>query len=269
MFYTVCARHSLVSLFDMIIRLSGQEIAYAYGYLANAYGISTNEPVTCLIGPDQKKLEDALRDVEAICHPSRLDLPVTLDYIPAVRDALQSAKTYADVQGFVGQLRERMHSELKHRLFLFVPPAEGRLYNQKEAFGPDVARKFPKATCDIEHAGDCIAVGQYTAAVFHLMRVMERGLQRLGKKLGIKVTEEKNWQNILDQIDKAVRSLPDNSPQLKSRKQKLAAASAHLSQVKLAWRNPVMHPKADYSPENAAEIYGNVKTFMCHLVPIV
>src|SRR5712692_10396705 len=38
MFYGVCARPALVNLFDMIIKLKGHEVAYAYGYLANAYG---------------------------------------------------------------------------------------------------------------------------------------------------------------------------------------------------------------------------------------
>ena len=109
----------------------------------------------------------------------------------------------------------------------------------------------------------------YTAAVFHLMRVMERGVQRLGGKLGIKVAGEKNWQNILDEVNKQIKSLPEGTRKLKAIKSQLAAASAHLYNVKLAWRNPVMHPKASYSPEEAVDIYSHVKTFMAHLASIV
>jgi hypothetical protein len=73
MFYGVCARPALVNLFDMIIKLKGHEVAYAYGYLANAYGLSTNDPVTRPLGPDAKILTDALNEVEKVCNP--LELP--------------------------------------------------------------------------------------------------------------------------------------------------------------------------------------------------
>lgn len=263
------ALRSLISLLDMIIRLSGQEVAYAYGYLANAYGISTNEPVTRHLGPDQGKLSEALDAVESACAPNRLDLPFTLDYVPIVRRALASARTYADVQSFVGQLRDRMHSELKVKLFLYIPSQEAGFYNQKEAFGPEVARKFGKSISDIEAAGDCLALGMYTASVFHLMRVVERGVQRFGKKLGIDLATEKNWQVILNGLNQPIGALPENTPSLKSKKSELAAAAAHLYNVKLAWRNPVMHPKASYNPEEAVDIYRNVKTFMVHLASII
>jgi len=174
----------------MIIKLKGHEVAYAYGYLANAYGLSTNEPVTRPLGPDATLLTDALDEVEQVCRT--LELPITLDYIPTVRRALTEAKTYSDIQNYVGQLRERMHSELKSRLFLFVPPIEARFYNVMEPFGPAVARKFSKATNDMENAGDCIALGVPTPAVFCLMRVMERGVQRTGRTSLSKLISKSN-----------------------------------------------------------------------------
>ena len=251
----------------MIVKLKGHEVAYAYGYLANAFGLSTNEPITRPLGPDAKLLTDAIAEVEQVCNT--LELPTTLDYIPVLRRQLQNARTYSDVQNYVGQLRERMHSELKTRLFVFVPPIEARFYDVKEPFGSEVAQKFPKAISDSEDAGNCIALGLATPAVFCLMRVMERGVQRLGKKLGVKLAGEMNWQNILDQVDKAIKALPAKTTAQKRRKAKFAGASAHLYNVKLAWRNPVMHPKENYSAQHAAEIYGLVKIFMGHLAAFV
>lgn len=49
MFYDLVRASRLISLFDMIIDLNGHEVAYAYGYLANAYGISGNEPLSRLL----------------------------------------------------------------------------------------------------------------------------------------------------------------------------------------------------------------------------
>ena len=67
----------------MIIKLSGHEVAYAYGYLANAQGLSENEPVTRTLDPDQKAtLADALSQVAAAWDKTRLDLQLTLTHIP-------------------------------------------------------------------------------------------------------------------------------------------------------------------------------------------
>ena len=147
-----------------------------------------------------------------------------------------------------------MHDELKSRLFLYVPAIEATFYGVKEAFGGKVAAKFRGTATDIESSGDCIALGLFTASIFHLMRVMERGVQKFGKRLGIVLVGEKNWQNILDEINKAIKDMPDSPPTAKKKKAAFAAASANLFNVKLAWRNPVMHPKESYTPEEAAEI---------------
>ncbi len=260
----------LINFFDMLVELSGHEVAYAYGYLANAYGISTNEPVSRPLDPDQKvPLARALEEVEKACRPERLDLPATLAHVPRVRRALEEAATYYDVQNPIGELRSRMHDELKARLFLLVPPQEASYYNQREPFGPEVAKRFPHATTDIESASDGIALGMHTASVFHLMRVMERGVQKFGKALKVALARGKKLAEHPRRINKAIKALPENTPRLKARKAEVATVSAYLYSVKLAWRNPVMHPKATYSPEEAVDVYGHVKSFMKKLASIL
>ena len=101
------------------------------------------------------------------------------------------------------------------------------------------------------------------------MRVMERAVQAFGVKLGVPKAAEKNWQNILDELNKKVRMLPESTPEEKEAKAEYANASANLFNVKLAWRNPVMHPRASYNPEEAVEIYDKVKTFTKHLTTIL
>ena len=36
----ICERYRLINLLDMIIKLNGHEVAYAYGHLGNAEGIA-------------------------------------------------------------------------------------------------------------------------------------------------------------------------------------------------------------------------------------
>jgi hypothetical protein len=230
--------------------------------------LSSNEPVDRLLPGDQKlTLSDALKLVEETS--TALHLEMTLSGIPRLREAIKNASRYGDLILPVQELRLRMHDELKSRLFLYVPAIEATFYGVKEAFGEKVAAKFRGTATDIESSGDCIALGLSTASVFHLMRVMERGVQRFGKRLGITLVGEKNWQNILDEINKAIKGMPDLPPAAKKKKAALAAASANLFNVKLAWRNPVMHPKESYAPEEASEIYATVKRFMEHLATVV
>ena len=96
------------------------------------------------------------------------------------------------------------------------------------------------------------------------MRVMEAGVQRLGKKLGISLANEKNWQNILDEVNKAVKALPSKTTRQKNICAIYSEAAAYLFNVKQAWRNPTMHPKKTYTEEQAGGIINSVKTFMNH-----
>ena len=97
------------------------------------------------------------------------------------------------------------------------------------------------------------------------MRVVEIGVQKLGNKLAVALAEEKNWQNILDEVNKAIKKLDQKAESTK----RFAASAAHLYNVKLAWRNEVMHPKATYTEQEADEIFRHVKTFISDLAEIV
>src|SRR5207249_8637931 len=44
-----------------------------------------------------------------------------------------------------------------------------------------------------------------------------------------------------------------------------ADVAAHLRAVKAAWRNPTIHVRRDYTPEQAEEVYLHVGIFMRHL----
>ena len=94
---------------------------------------------------------------------------------------------------------------------------------------------------------------------------MEIAVQRLGATLGIALTQEKNWQNILDEINKAIKVLPPKD----TRTIALSQAAGHLYNVKVAWRNPTMHPKIIYTLEEAADLIAAVKGFMNHLAEVI
>lgn len=167
-------------------------------------------------------------------------IPATDARLGRLKGALEADCEYSELNAQLRALRETLEDELRSLFVLYMPPKQATSFLAGSALlGAKVESKFPALATDIEEAGKCLGTGRTTAAVFHLMRVMETGVQELAGSLGVAVPQEKMWQPLLDEIDKAIRGLP-----LKDAKTaQYAEASANLFNVKLAWRNEVMHPK--------------------------
>ncbi len=165
----------------------------------------------------------------------------------------------------ISELEQTISWEMEDKLFMFIPPERASFYDQPELLGKDVNSKFPTIQFDIVEAGNCYAAGRSTAVVFHLMRIVEIAVQEFGKKLGVSFVGEKNWQNILDETNKAIKALNPKDPKTVE----ISQASANLYAVKLAWRNEVMHPKDTYTLEEANNLISQVKIFMMQLAQIV
>lgn len=194
-----------------------------------------------------------------------LDLRSSLAHIKRLRELVVDRDLDIDVQlweRFCTEIQTRIIDDLSQRWFLHVPPSSVDLYRQPTPpFGIEVENKFPQMSEDISEAAKCLALQRSTAVVFHLMRVMELGTQSFGTKLGIALTDDKNWQNILDEVNKNIKSRDHKLPETKA----YAEAASHLYNVKVAWRNEVMHPKQTYTTEEADTIFRSVKTFTIDL----
>lgn len=215
---------------------------------------------------DLGKFLKFINDVSAQC--IHLQLILSIDQIGRIKDAIRRPVKYGYLRSVLVELRNRMADELKGRVHLSVTRPDSDLYTARFPFGEDVASKFSRAASDISEAAKCLALERPTASVFHLMRVMELGVQNFGKRLGVASTSEKTWQKILDDLNASIKAMPAKTKMQKSKKERYAAAHAHLFSVKLAWRNPVMHPKATYTLEEAREIFGSVKTFTTYLITV-
>jgi hypothetical protein len=174
-------------------------------------------------------------------------------------------KTYSDASEAFGTLDKIIKLQLRENLFMIISPDRAAFYAKPQLFGEAVNKRFPGCQYDVEESGNCYAAGRGTACAFHLMRVMESALQEFGTALGIRLTNEKDWQNILNEINKAIKALPGKD----GRAIALSQAAGHLYNVKVAWRNPTMHPKITYTLEEAADLISTVKAFMNELVQII
>ena len=136
------------------------------------------------------------------------------------------------------------------------------LYQATAAFGESVEGAFPSALFDISEAGNCMALTRWTAAVMHLMRATEVGLNALSKHFEIEVGQ--NWNTALDQIEKSLKELRKHSHGAEQ-EQWASEAAIHLRLVKNAWRNHAMHAHIQYDEERASLIYQCTADFLRQL----
>jgi len=200
-------------------------------------------------------------------HCEEIELGLAAKAAREYREDLESGKitTYSDLSEALATLDKIITLQLRDNLFTFIAADRASFYAEPQLFGEAVSVKFPECQFDIEESGNCFAAGRGTACAFHLMRIMEIAVQRFGAAQGITLTQEKNWQNILDEINKAIKALPPRD----SRSIALSQVAGHLYNVKVAWRNPTMHPKITYTLEEAADLLAAVKAFMNHLAEVI
>lgn len=187
-------------------------------------------------------------------------LPMTLAQVERIQRVAAKGCTLDQMRSGFVEMSNRAEDELRLAKFLAVDRQRVALYERKQLFGDAVETALPAAIGDIEDAGRCIAVGQGTAAVFHLMRVMEAALKRLAKALDVAYAP--SWESYLRKINERI----DAKHQTKSVEWKRDEAffrdlAGDLGLVKLAWRNPTMHIERRYSPDEAHEIFVAVKAF--------
>jgi hypothetical protein len=163
-------------------------------------------------------------------------------------------------------LRWSIIHELQERVTLMIPVNRARWYKMAGTFlGDDILRKFAKLklTEDASEAGNCFALGRYTACVFHLMRVMESVVQEFGRKAKISL-DVKNayWDKILKQVKKLTEIKDTDDAKMKKKKNRYQSFYNRLDAVRVAWRNSTMHPKTTYTEDEAKEVMDAVRLFL-------
>jgi hypothetical protein len=195
---------------------------------------------------------------------TQLGLRVCEEHTKEILQRLQGMQM-SEFSRVANELRNNLRRELNGMVCLWLPADKEGYFQKTSLFGADVSKAFPSSNFDIEEAGMCISLSRGTACVFHLMRVMEVGLRSFARNLGISVPDDKNWGHILREISAAITRLPDGTTTEKEHKEFCSGATAHLSSVKDAWRNPVMHVRGAYTGEQAEDIFTHVRSFIRQL----
>jgi hypothetical protein len=157
--------------------------------------------------------------------------------------------------------------ELSSPWFLMIPANQRWQYEQTQpVFGSAVAQVFSEASADIEAAGRCFALDEWTACVFHLMRSLEHALRKMAATVGLPpdAMAYENWRSIIDQIESKIRELEKTrkSAEKVETLRLFSDAAVQFRYFKDAWRNHVSHSRVSYDQHTAPPIWLHVKLFM-------
>jgi len=199
-------------------------------------------------------------------------LRISSQWVNNLIQELEKPERSHNFQWLMDQLetvRKLTHEELQGKAFFYIPPERMKYWPKQAepfAFGSKVADSFPSTTFDANNAAFAIATMLSTAAVFHLMRVLEIGLAALGKPFGVSLAHT-NWGPALTEIESKIRNMHQDPawkalPDCKDQQEFYAQAASHFGILKDAWRNYTMHARGKYTEDEAEQIFLNVKTFM-------
>lgn len=153
-------------------------------------------------------------------------------------------------------------NELRRRFFFRIASDKQKYFQQDDLFGSKVSTDFPSCVEEIQNAGTCYALEQNEACVFHLMRVLERGLGVLAAKFGVPFLND-NWHNIIELLESKIRKMDITFGTDWKEKQKFySAAASQFMFLKAAWRNHVMHVRDVYDEGRARSILSHVGELM-------
>lgn len=172
-------------------------------------------------------------------------------------------------------LENAIWEELLDKKLVYIPASSTNFFEQDKLFGEIIYNAFPEARHDIKDAGNCIASDLSTAAVFHLMRVVELGLRKLASRLKSKTLIKKlkqtkipielgTWDEIISTLETKLDGLRKLTRSPK-REQEIETCNELLKEfrsVKDLWRNKVMHTRAIYDAAQARSAFNHVCNFM-------
>ena len=161
-------------------------------------------------------------------------------------------------------LESRIIDELKYTTCFALEGKAEEFYRADQLFGSKVADRFPEAGEDIAEAGKCLALDRGTACVMHLQRVLECGLDALGKAVGV-VKPMRDWGKYVEEIAKELERSFKASGARTPDEQFYAESYVTFDAIRRAWRNPSMHVEKTHTPDQAEAIFVSSKSFMQHL----
>lgn len=162
------------------------------------------------------------------------------------------------------RLRGMLEKELKQRKFFVLHTDHNRYYNATWLVGDDKYReKWGQVNEELTEAGNCFALGQNKACVFHCCVALEGGLIALGKRLG--VTKQTDWGGWIQAIRNELKAR--YTPKKNRNREFYAGCAERFDAIRISRRNPASHYGMDsyYFEPDSKEIFDSSVAFLRYL----
>jgi hypothetical protein len=168
------------------------------------------------------------------------------------------------------EVHDRLLDELGLPKVLVLSPHEADRYAPAvPLFGSEFETKFPaQGVFELDEAAKCMALSRPTAAVFHLMRVLEVAIRALARCLGIPdpIGGDRSWGTLLKAIRAAIDAKwPTVAARTSGDGAFFDALYASLDAVKNPWRNAAMHVEDKKTDAETEMIFSAIKGFLMKL----
>jgi hypothetical protein len=220
-----------------------------------------------LISASEESITTNILAMEA--HMRFVDAYQTLELTEHARTKIKNGTTtWKEALALFECIEIAARTELKEIFVGYIPTENAKYWGKEKPFGKQVHLTFPSVIEEVNSACNCYAVEEYTAAVFHLMRVAELGLRALARQNRIKIKnrtlEYADWQDVINGLTKRV-TIFENRKRGRAREAALAfykGAIADCSYFKEAYRHPLMHSRSGHVGPETLVIMTRVSEFM-------
>lgn len=210
-----------------------------------------------------------MTEVRADCEHIGLKV-AAVQLAEVVRD-LSEGVSWKDLGLASRELGETIRRELMAQSFFRVPSDRKHLFDAEAPFGCEVGERFPSAEEDIRQAGNCLATGCATAAVFHLERAAEFGVKALWKGLGKALANKGiSWDEILLDLEhEQNKPASDRLPFWRTYPSLCSESISAVKAIKNVWRDQTLHIERTYSDSQAMRVFTAVKHFLQTLAAVL
>jgi hypothetical protein len=275
------SQSALLSLLDMLKR-------YAFGFYevitsleklrnkANLYAYGSYSRKSEVDVFDRAAINKALLDMHKQCE--LLDIVATPDLILFMQSEIHRKGddyNYNDLLKDVETLSFSFTNELRKRFFFRIPDNRQEYFQKDDLFGLEVSVAFPSSVREITSAGNCFALEEWDACVFHLMRSLEHPLRALANALGVPppvkqpqtTLELRTWGDVINQIIIEINKRPNpKTPQEAELAEFYNRAAEQFQFFKDAWRDVVMHSRnKPYLEGETKDLIKSVEIFIRRL----
>jgi hypothetical protein len=209
---------------------------------------------------ERAQLAMLLGDMEKLC--ADLNLPTSRALIgKRVKDLPETRREFE-------LLVDGVEAEMKSRLFFYMPWERSRYYETELHLDANMLKAFPNASKELVHAGNCYALAEYTASVFHAMRSAEIALRAVSKSL-TSVTlpadlAAAEWQTLINLIDGHIKALQQTTktPQRDEDLKFYSDANSQFTNFKEAFRKYVAHARDTYEEVPCISVLHRTREFL-------